>query len=426
MTDLHELADLCERIAVHAGTAPNDPAVMDLARLTLSLYDRKQEAGGYMVVPDAGARRLGETLREHRAQETLEQLEDSLREVTAHEPSLREIEQQARAATERSRDRRRRPSAWLRFGPWVAAAVIDARKHVEVGGGRRAARCSARSAASRCTPRPSGRAACRRGRQARRTRTRRRQALHRKDQGGGLREQTTYDVDGFELGGVVEVRTPSGVVVGRAEAMCLAGRRDVERPRRLRVRSMAETRAESRAWRRAIGWLVQSPATTRRRPRRWAAARSRRDPALDEGQRGQDRGHDQAARSVRAGAGRHAGSDDRGGRREGTRGRGRRERAAAGDTFQPEHADPRADGPTASAEEMLTPASVEHPDRRPRRPSARTSRTPQPSTARATPRNTSPGCAPTAAPARLPFPINGHPSQQHPPNCPILHDPIKF
>jgi hypothetical protein len=101
MTDLHELADLCERIAVHAGTAPNDPAVMDLARLTLSLYDRKQEAGGYMVVPDAGARRLGETLREHRAQ-------------------------QARAATERSRDRRRRPSAWLRFGPWVAAAVIDA------------------------------------------------------------------------------------------------------------------------------------------------------------------------------------------------------------------------------------------------------------------------------------------------------------
>jgi hypothetical protein len=126
MTDLHELADLCERIAVHAGTAPNDPAVMDLARLTLSLYDRKQEAGGYMVVPDAGARRLGETLREHRAQETLEQLEDSLREVTAHEPSLREIEQQARAATERSRDRRRRPSAWLRFGPWVAAAVIDA------------------------------------------------------------------------------------------------------------------------------------------------------------------------------------------------------------------------------------------------------------------------------------------------------------
>lgn len=65
-----------------------------------------------------------------------------------------------------------------------------------------------------------------------------------------------YDVDGNDWEACVEVRTADGVVVGRAEAMCSraeltwAGRPDQA------VRSMAETRAESRAYRRAVGWIM--------------------------------------------------------------------------------------------------------------------------------------------------------------------------
>jgi hypothetical protein len=61
---------------------------------------------------------------------------------------------------------------------------------------------------------------------------------------------------GFSWEACVEIRTPAGVVVGKAEAMC--GRTEKTWAKRddYAVRSMAETRAESRAYRRAIGWIV--------------------------------------------------------------------------------------------------------------------------------------------------------------------------
>lgn len=79
---------------------------------------------------------------------------------------------------------------------------------------------------------------------------------HRKDQGGGVREETTYDVDGHDWEACVEVKTPSGVIVGRAEAMVSRTEETWSRRDDYAVRSMAETRAESRAWRKAIGWVV--------------------------------------------------------------------------------------------------------------------------------------------------------------------------
>lgn len=67
---------------------------------------------------------------------------------------------------------------------------------------------------------------------------------------------TTYDVDGYDWEACVEVRTPGGVVVGRAEAMCSRAEATWARRDDYAVRSMAETRAESRAYRRAVGWIV--------------------------------------------------------------------------------------------------------------------------------------------------------------------------
>lgn len=54
----------------------------------------------------------------------------------------------------------------------------------------------------------------------------------------------------------VEIRTPGGVVVGRAEAMCDRSESKWARKDDYAIRSMAETRAESRAFRRAVGWIV--------------------------------------------------------------------------------------------------------------------------------------------------------------------------
>jgi hypothetical protein len=65
-----------------------------------------------------------------------------------------------------------------------------------------------------------------------------------------------YDVDGFDWEACVEIRTPSGVVVGRAEAMVSRTERTWSQRDDYAVRSMAETRAESRAYRRACGWIV--------------------------------------------------------------------------------------------------------------------------------------------------------------------------
>lgn len=67
---------------------------------------------------------------------------------------------------------------------------------------------------------------------------------------------TTYDVDGFDWEARVEVRTASGGVVGIAEAMVSRSEETWSRREDHSLRSMAETRAESRAYRRAIGWIV--------------------------------------------------------------------------------------------------------------------------------------------------------------------------
>ncbi len=67
---------------------------------------------------------------------------------------------------------------------------------------------------------------------------------------------TTYDVDGMDWEACVEVRTADGTVHGRAEAMVSRSEETWSRREDFALRSMAETRAESRAYRRAIGWIV--------------------------------------------------------------------------------------------------------------------------------------------------------------------------
>jgi hypothetical protein len=94
------------------------------------------------------------------------------------------------------------------------------------------------------------------GEAIRRTYTANVKRYHSKAKGGGLASETTYDVDGYDWEGCVAVKTPDGTVVGRAEAMCSRAEESWSRRDDYAVRSMAETRAESRAYRRAIGWIV--------------------------------------------------------------------------------------------------------------------------------------------------------------------------
>jgi hypothetical protein len=75
-----------------------------------------------------------------------------------------------------------------------------------------------------------------------------------KSQGGGLKTEAL--VTGHDWEAKVEVRTPDGTIVGSAEAMCSRGESTWRDRDEYAVRSMAETRAESRAYRRAIGWIV--------------------------------------------------------------------------------------------------------------------------------------------------------------------------
>ena len=79
---------------------------------------------------------------------------------------------------------------------------------------------------------------------------------HRRDQGGGLREEVTYEVDGFDWEARAEVRTAGGVIVGADEAMVGRDEETWNARSDYALRSMASTRAESRAWRRALGWIV--------------------------------------------------------------------------------------------------------------------------------------------------------------------------
>jgi hypothetical protein len=65
-----------------------------------------------------------------------------------------------------------------------------------------------------------------------------------------------YEVDGHDWEACVEVKTAAGIVVGRAEAMVSRAESTWATRSDPANRSMAETRAESRAFRRAIGWIV--------------------------------------------------------------------------------------------------------------------------------------------------------------------------
>lgn len=65
-----------------------------------------------------------------------------------------------------------------------------------------------------------------------------------------------YDAEGYDWEARVEIRTASGVVVGIAEAECSRAELSWMSKADPAVRSMAETRAESRAYRRAVGWLM--------------------------------------------------------------------------------------------------------------------------------------------------------------------------
>lgn len=78
--------------------------------------------------------------------------------------------------------------------------------------------------------------------------------FHSKKAGGGLKRE--FDVEGYDWEARVEIRTPAGVVVGAAEALCSRAESTWATRPDPAVKSMAETRAESRAYRRAIGWIV--------------------------------------------------------------------------------------------------------------------------------------------------------------------------
>lgn len=70
------------------------------------------------------------------------------------------------------------------------------------------------------------------------------------------RVEVAAEVEGFSWEAKVEVRTPDGTVVGSAEAMCSRTEKTWCERDDFALRSMAETRAESRAYRKAIGWII--------------------------------------------------------------------------------------------------------------------------------------------------------------------------
>lgn len=80
---------------------------------------------------------------------------------------------------------------------------------------------------------------------------------HSKSNGGGLRETVESQIKGYSWEARVEVRTVHGEIVGAAEAMCSRLENTWSTRDDFALRSMAETRAESRAYRRAIGWIIQ-------------------------------------------------------------------------------------------------------------------------------------------------------------------------
>lgn len=68
--------------------------------------------------------------------------------------------------------------------------------------------------------------------------------------------ENEYEIEGHDWEACVEVKTASGVIVGRAEGMCSRAEASWSKKPDPAVKSMAETRAASRAFRGALGWIV--------------------------------------------------------------------------------------------------------------------------------------------------------------------------
>jgi len=71
-----------------------------------------------------------------------------------------------------------------------------------------------------------------------------------------LEKEIDYDVEGQDWEATVEVKTAGGVVIGRAAGMCSRAESSWMPKPDPALRSMAETRAASRAFRAALGWIV--------------------------------------------------------------------------------------------------------------------------------------------------------------------------
>jgi hypothetical protein len=71
-----------------------------------------------------------------------------------------------------------------------------------------------------------------------------------------LEKEIDYDVEGQDWEATVEVKTAGGVVIGRAAGMCSRAEPSWMPKPDPALRSMAETRAASRAFRAALGWIV--------------------------------------------------------------------------------------------------------------------------------------------------------------------------
>jgi hypothetical protein len=68
--------------------------------------------------------------------------------------------------------------------------------------------------------------------------------------------ESDYDVEGQDWESCVEVKTAAGVVVGREEGMCSRSELQWMQKPDPAVKSMASTRAASRAFRASLGWVV--------------------------------------------------------------------------------------------------------------------------------------------------------------------------
>jgi len=71
-----------------------------------------------------------------------------------------------------------------------------------------------------------------------------------------VKEEGSYDVHGFDWEARVEVRAPDGTLVGSGESLCSRAEERWSRADDFAVKSMAITRATSRAMKGAAGWVV--------------------------------------------------------------------------------------------------------------------------------------------------------------------------